>query len=175
MRTAPVKHALPWLLLVLSAAVVVWLSATGQDAFSITLAAVAICLVGIGPAAGWARRSPGEACRRGAVVAAWCVLLLSVGMAHWPLRAAFALARPGLEEAAGRVAHGAPAAGPFRAGPFRVLHAESVSPHTVCLWIGLDGGGRTGLVRHAGPARDVPLNLWTSVKLDERWQFVHED
>lgn len=172
MQTALMKHALPWSLLALSAAVVVWLSATGYETVSVTLAALALCLVGAGLAVYWARR---RALGRVPAVALWCVLLLSVGLAHWPLRAAFLLARPGLEEAAGRVAEGAAVDCPFRAGPFRVLQAQSVRPGTVCLWLDLDGNGRTGLVRHTGPAHEVAFNVWSGVRLDERWQLLSED
>ena len=62
---------------------------------------------------------------------------------------------------------------PQRAGIFTIRKAELSRDRIVCLWIAPNSGGNTGFVQCGQDY--VPFNLWSLVKLDDRWQFITED
>jgi len=97
----------------------------------------------------------------------------SVAILHWPLRAAYFVSRSFLNSLAQDVRTGQPFAGPTRAGLFTVVGAEVSRAGNVCLWVDLNPSGRTGFVQCAPD--HVPLNLWSMISLDDRWQFIGED
>ncbi len=101
------------------------------------------------------------------------VIIFSVAATHWPLHVTYALSRDAFDIVAKRVRAGEQVATPFRAGYFTVQRAELSHRGIVCLWTQPDPGGSTGFVQCR---RDnVPFNLWSIVRLDDRWQFISED
>src|SRR5262249_32507588 len=99
--------------------------------------------------------------------------IASVMIAHWPLRVAYVLSRPSLDGLAQDVQAGQRLARPTRVGLFRVVQAEVRRDGIVCLWVDRNPAGKAGFVR-CGPDH-VPFNLWSMVRLDDRWQFIAED
>ena len=100
-------------------------------------------------------------------------VIASVAATHWPLRIAYVLSRGSFDAVAQRVRRGDYVTTPLRAGLFTIQRAELSSHGIVCLWTEPHGGGSTGFVQCR---RDhVPFNLFSIVRLDERWQFISED
>ena len=105
--------------------------------------------------------------------AAGLLVIASVAVTHWPLRAAYVLSRPALDALGARVSSGERVPEPIRAGLFIVRAAELSRGRIVCLWTDLNPSGRIGFVRH--PPNHVPFNLWSQIALDDDWQFISED
>jgi hypothetical protein len=100
-------------------------------------------------------------------------VIISVAATHWPLHIAYAWSRESFDTIAQRVRSGEHVATPLRAGLFTVQRAELSYHGIVCLWTHPDPAGSTGFVQCR---RDyVPFNLWSIVRLDDRWQFISED
>jgi hypothetical protein len=100
-------------------------------------------------------------------------VIISVAVAHWPLRVTYALSRDSFDAVAQRVRMGEHLTTPFRAGFFTIQRAELSHHGIVCLWTQPQPSGSTGFVQCR---RDhVPFNLWSMVRLDDRWQFISED
>ncbi|MBI3415874.1 MAG: hypothetical protein HY043_11255 [Verrucomicrobia bacterium] len=100
-------------------------------------------------------------------------LIISVAVAHWPLRAAYALSRASFDAVAQRIRGGERIAMPMRSGLFTIRRAELSHQGIVCLWTHPNPSGSTGFVQCR---RDyVPFNLWSIIRLDDRWQFISED
>lgn len=161
---------MPLVPFVLALLAVVWFSATGDMGtfeklfigFPLLLAAAG---VGWGIAR-WKRR------RVSALpVALLALVALLVLVTNWPLRASFAVARPGLECLAADVRAGRHPRLPHRAGLFQIREALVEWNGAVCLWT--DPTGRAGFVERS-PAGD-PCVAWEKTTLDRRWQFLVED
>lgn len=103
-----------------------------------------------------------------------CVsVIISVAATHWPLRVAYALSRDSFDTLAQRVRAGELVAMPVSAGFFTIERAELSYHGIVCLWTHPHPSGSTGFVQCR---RDhVPFNLWSLIRLDERWQYISED
>jgi hypothetical protein len=100
-------------------------------------------------------------------------IIISVAATHWPLRVAYAWSRVSFDAVAQRVRSGERVQTPLRAGLFTIQRAEISHHDIVCLWTQPHPSGSTGFVQCR---RDyVPFNLWSMVRLDERWQFISED
>ena len=99
--------------------------------------------------------------------------ILSAAATYWPLRLAYGVSRGALERLAERVRAGERLALPVRAGIFRVRGAEISRHGVVCLWTHPDPAGSTGFVQCRRD--DIPFNLGSLVRLDDRWQFISED
>ena len=100
-------------------------------------------------------------------------VIISVVATHWPIRVAYAWSRASLDAVAQRVRGGERVQTPLRAGLFTIQRAEFSHHGIVCLWTQPNPGGSTGFVQCR---RDyVPFNLWSLVRLDDRWQFISED
>jgi hypothetical protein len=125
--------------------------------------------------AGWGRRETGT--WRGKILACSLGLIFATVFTQWPLRAAYFVSRPWLDDAAERLRAGEDFGAPRWVGLFRVLRAEDSDRgpegKVVCLWTDLTPSGYSGLVQH-GPDH-LPFNLWSSVDLGERWQYIEED
>jgi hypothetical protein len=89
------------------------------------------------------------------------------------LRAAYLLSRPTLDRVAEDVRAGQHVTRPTRVGLFTIVEAEVNRHGIVCLWVDPNPTGKTGFVQ-CGPDY-VPFNLWSMVRLDDRWQFIAED
>jgi hypothetical protein len=101
------------------------------------------------------------------------VVIISVAATHWPLRIAYAWSRDSFDGVAQRIRSGEHVTTPLRAGLFTIQRAELSHHGIVCLWTQPNPGGSTGFVQCR---RDyVPFNLWSMVRLDDRWQFISED
>ena len=72
-----------------------------------------------------------------------------------------------------RVRTGEHIATPLRAGLFTIRSAYLSHDGIVCLWTHPHPGGSTGFVQCR--RNYVPFNLWSIVRLDDRWQFISED
>ena len=101
------------------------------------------------------------------------VVIISVAASHWPLRVSYALSRCSFDAVAQRVRNGEQVTTPMRAGLFTIQRAGLSRHDIVCLWTQLDPGGNTGFVQCR--REYVPFNLWSMVKLDDRWQYISED
>ena len=100
-------------------------------------------------------------------------VIISVAATHWPLRVAYAWSRDSFDAVAQRVRSGEHVTTPLRAGLFTIQRAELSHHGIVCLWTQPHPSGSTGFVQCR---RDyVPFNLWSMVRLDDRWQFISED
>jgi hypothetical protein len=100
-------------------------------------------------------------------------VIISVAATNWPLRTTYAFSRNAFDTIAERLRAGEPITSPIRAGLFSIEQAELSRDGVVCLWTELQPGGNTGFVQCR---RDhVPFNLWSIVRLDDRWQFISED
>jgi hypothetical protein len=100
-------------------------------------------------------------------------IIISVAAADWPLRVNYALSRDSFDMVAQRVRTGEHISTPMRAGLFTIRSAELSHDGIVCLWTHLNPGGNTGFVQCR--PEYVPFNLWSMVRLDDRWQFISED
>jgi hypothetical protein len=100
-------------------------------------------------------------------------IIVSVAMTCWPLQVTFALSRDAFDSLAQRVRAGEDIAKPVRVGLFSIRRAELSRHGIVCLWTYPHAGGSTGFVQCR---RDfVPFNIWSMIRLDDRWQFISED
>ena len=100
-------------------------------------------------------------------------IITSVATTHWPLRVTYALSRGSFEALAQRVDGDEHIITPLRAGFFTIQRAEISQDGIVSLWTNPSFGGPTGFVRC--PPEHVPFNLWSIIRLDDRWQFIAED
>ncbi len=100
-------------------------------------------------------------------------ILLSVATSDWPLRAAYTLSRSSFDRVASQVDAGDHVNTPCWIGLFRIHKAEVHHNGVVCLWTDDDTAGPTGFVQYASD--DLPFNLWSHIRLDNRWQFIAED
>lgn len=111
----------------------------------------------------------------------WCIAgvlltcVLSVCLTHWPLRLAFVLSRPALDELASKIETGYVLNNTERAGVFLIRDAGVNSHGVVYLWTNPDPGGPIGLARCSANTVGRAFNLWTSVELADEWQAVFED
>ncbi|RYZ83608.1 MAG: hypothetical protein EOP06_19650 [Proteobacteria bacterium] len=101
-------------------------------------------------------------------------IFISVPLTHWPFRIAYALSRSELDAVALSLKSGVKFTHPMRVGVFSIEKAE-IYDHNgkVCLWTVVDPSGSTGFTQC--PPNNVPFNLWSSLKLDDEWQYVSED
>lgn len=163
-------------LLGLLAAAGVLHSATGGEQVGVVLLAVVLSaaifivsslLIGY-------RRYTQRAVLPALIAPAVCLLgIISVAATHWPLRLAYAASRDAFDILAQRVRSGEHIATPVRAGFFTIHRAELSHHDIVCLWTHPLPNGSTGFVQCR---RDyVPFNLWSLIRLDDRWQFISED
>jgi hypothetical protein len=104
------------------------------------------------------------------------LVLASVGLTHWPLRAAYAISRSSFDDAARRIRAGEPIRTPTRIGLFTICEAElgrNFHAQVACFWTDLDPAGKTGFVQ-CGEG-EPPFNLWSSLPLGDGWQLIAED
>lgn len=101
-------------------------------------------------------------------------LIVSVMVTHWPLRLVYLVSRPSMEQLADEIPPGwRPPIQGRRAGLISVRAAVRGRKGVVCLWTDTKPGGNSGFVRCG---RDpMPFNLFSSISLDDRWQFIAED
>ncbi len=102
--------------------------------------------------------------------------IASVGLTHWPLRAAFAMSRTSFDELARRLDAGESVPAPFRIGSFTIRRAElggNRGAHIPCFWTDLDDAGKTGFILCGDST--PPFNLWSNLPLVDRWQLITED
>ena len=154
----------------------VLLSATGGERVSVAIVAVLLSAVTIFVGSRFAvYRRRTQRCVALAIEASVIslALTLSVAVAHWPLHAAYVLSRASFETIAQRTRAGERVATPVRAGLFTIQRAELSENGIVCLWTFTNPSGNTGFVqcRHDY----VPFNLWSIIRLDDRWQYISED
>jgi hypothetical protein len=156
--------------------VLVWLSATAMEKVTVFLSSCVTCLVIVGLTLAWlgwaaVTKKP----LRPALTAASLALFVvaSVIFTDWPLRLSYVLSRPALQRLAQSVQEGQQPNGPVRIGLFVIRQAEVSRQGTICLWTEVDPSGNTGFVQC--DAKNLPLNLWSSIPLDEQWSFVAED
>ena len=113
-------------------------------------------------------------------VVASLVLVVSITVLNWPLRAAYTFSRPAFDQVTQQVTAGETIKTPQRIGWFRIQRIEAPGPaangidyHGLRLWTGVHPNGNTGFVQ-ASPD-NLRFNLWSHFKLDETWQFIAED
>jgi hypothetical protein len=160
----------------LFAGLVVWISAIGCESVTMVCCALVLAIPAVvcgSILVGW-RRHTGRSLFM-AIFGSWAclVVIASVAVWQWPLRVSYRCSSERFEALARRVKSGENLHTPQRAGLFTIQKAELSHNGIVCLWIEPNAGGSTGFVQCR---RDyVPFNLWSLVKLDDRWQFITED
>ena len=97
--------------------------------------------------------------------------IASVPRWNWPLRVAFVVSRPALEQAASQLKVGKRVSNQW-AGTFFIRRGE-LRGAIACLWINTDSAGSTGFVQT--PPTLLPFNMWSEISLDDRWQLISED
>jgi hypothetical protein len=151
-------------------------SATGGEQSRVVLVAVVVCLAAIIVSCvlvGY------RCCSKRTVLPSLiaplvCVFIITtVAVTYWPLRVTYTLSRDSFDSLAKRVRAGEVIATPVRAKFFTVRRAELSHQGIVCLWTYPDPAGSTGFVQCRRD--DVPFNLWSLIRLDDRWQFISED
>ena len=155
---------------------IVWLSATAQEKVAVWLCGCAVGAVIVGLSLGWLRLAHVKSASRRAAFIAGSVslaLIASVMATAWPLRLSYLLSRPSLQRLGTAIDPGQRTDGPVRAGLFVVKRAEVSRQGRVCLWTELEPDGNTGFVRCG--MNGLPVNLWSSIQLDEQWYLVAED
>ncbi len=106
----------------------------------------------------------------------FCVVV-SVVAFNWPMRAAFLVSRPTLNQVAQQLLSEKSIATPRRVGLFHISAAELVSsPHdqsqVPALWTDLGSGGdHMGFVQSG--AGKPPFIMWSAMRLDSDWQFIY--
>jgi hypothetical protein len=108
------------------------------------------------------------------IAAVFCALLVigSVARWSWPLRAGYAFSRKAFERDAAEV-RGGHSFKNHHVGVFYIQIAEVSPSGIVCFWVDTNSAGRTGFVQTL--PQHIPFNLWSTINLDERWQFISED
>jgi hypothetical protein len=153
----------------------IWFSATAGEQTVILLATLPVCLIStvVASLLAYGRSLPSCA---GHILLGPCVVLivvLSTAATNWPLRVSYAIHRPAFDQLAERVRAGEEVATPRQIGLFKIQRAEISHNGIICLWTGLDSKGYTGFVQ-CRPDH-VTFNVWSIVRLDDRWQFISED
>lgn len=119
-------------------------------------------------------RSKGQGLWPASAGAIACLALItSVVTIHWPLRAAYLLSRPSLDQVAEDVQAGRAFAGPAQVGLFTIHQAQLNNHGIVCLWVDMNPAGKAGFVKCR--PNYVPANTWSVVSLDDHWQYIAED
>jgi hypothetical protein len=109
-----------------------------------------------------------------ALVLALALCMLSVPLTQWPLRLAFAISRPALDDLAVRLSAGDYPEFPCRAGVFWIKSGQT-NQGRPCLWTDPQSSGPTGFVKRTATAPNNWFNLWSDVALDADWRLVSED
>lgn len=100
-------------------------------------------------------------------------VLTTIATTHWPLRVAYAAAKPRITQIATQVQAGDTFTHPQWVGSFRIAKAE-LDKGIVCLWTDLHPNGRTGFVQQ-GQKDQQKFNTWSTLQLDSEWQLLAED
>lgn len=100
-------------------------------------------------------------------------IVTTVATTHWPLRAAYAAAKPQIAQIAAQVQAGDTFDHPLWVGSFRIARAE-IDKGVVCLWTDLHPNGRTGFVQQSQQDQQK-FNTWSTLQLDSKWQLLAED
>lgn len=160
----------------LTAAAAIYLSADGCEKVSMVLWAT-LCstiITAVGSVLVLRRRRAQCSIQFAVTNALICVaIVISVAIWHWPLRACYGWSRSAFDSFAERVRAGERLRMPQRIGLFTIEKAEVSSDGIVCLWTMPDPAGSTGFVQCR--QNYIPFNLWSVVRLDDRWQFISED
>ena len=108
------------------------------------------------------------------------MVVASIVVFNWPLKAACSLSRPAFDHVVEQVQSGETLSTPRRVGWFRIQLIEAPGPaenkideHGLRLWTNLHPNGKTGFVQSSPD--DLRFNLWSHFKLDDAWQFISED
>jgi hypothetical protein len=163
-------------LLGLLALAAVLISATGGEPVSVVLLAIVLSMAAIIVGSlliGYRRHTQRRVLPALITPVLSLTIVISVAATHWPLRVSYTLSRSAFDALAARVLSGEHITTPVRTGVFSIQRAELSHQGIVCLWTHPDPAGSTGFVKCR---RDyVPFNLWSIVRLDNRWQFISED
>ncbi|RYF43504.1 MAG: hypothetical protein EOO38_18780 [Cytophagaceae bacterium] len=172
---------MPTLPFAMAASLLIWASWVGLEPFSVVLcafvtpwfASFALCLAW--KWLGWHSCKSALTLWANVIVGLVCLAtFVSVPLTHWPFRIAYALSRSELDAVALSLKSGVKFPGPMRVGFFSIEKAEIYDRNgKVCLWTDVDSAGSTGFTQC--PPNNVPFNLWSSLTLDNRWQYVSED
>ena len=151
-------------------------SATGGEPVGVVLLAIVLSAAAIivgSLLVGYRRRTRRRPMPALAALILSLAVIISVAATHWPLRVTYALSRASFDRVAQRLRNRERITTPLRAGFFTIQRAELSHHDIVCLWTRPQPGGSTGFIqcRH----NYVPFNLWSMVRLHDRWQFISED
>ena len=107
------------------------------------------------------------------MVAASVLVAISIVATQWPLRLAFRLSSGRFDAVASTIQNGNSVSTPFWIGPFKIKGAETNAHGIVCLWTDPTSGDHDGFVRTSPDF--LPFNLWSSIRLTDKWQYITED
>lgn len=111
------------------------------------------------------------------IVTACVAVIVGALVNHWPFRWRFALSLQELDQFADRIDGGLEIEKPKAVGLFVIEKAEvrTIGGKRVpCLWTDPDTAGPTGFVR-CMPEQAHRFNLWSTERMNDRWQLIIED
>lgn len=158
------------------AGLVIFISAYGVEQVGVMLASIALGIVSLmltplfilwrrftkrltSPA--WAQ----------AVLSLLCIA--TVAWSHWPISITYRISRASLDDLASRLRAGEKVNVPTVAGLFTIQEVGLGRDGIPYLWTEPGRGGSTGFVQTSPD--HVPFNLWSMIRLDDRWQYISED
>ena len=168
------KKPILWIYAALPAVVLI-LGATGAETLLVSLSGILGVIVAGPIYVLWLHRRHS---RRLAAVAA-CVLIASaianasLELSSFPLRMGYRLSKTQMDEVATSLRAGETVSTPCWVGLIRVKKAELSWRGIPCLWTHPHPDGNNGFVQT--PPSDIPFNLWSHTKIDDKWQFISED
>jgi len=165
-------------LLMIWALVLVILSAMGVEPIALAVMGTAATILVVIVSFLWPRKwqiIDHRMFRNAVAVPLSLLLIASVMLTQWPLRLQYLLVKPSLNTIANRVEKDESIQTPIQVGFLRIKNVEINRHGVVCLWTDPNPGGYSGLVKTQPSKVASEFNLWSSVKLDDTWQFIHED
>ena len=107
------------------------------------------------------------------VVIGCLAVIIGAIVNHWPLRWRFAISLAKMEQLADQMEGGLELEGPRAVGLFLVEKAE-LKRGVPCFWTDANSAGPVGFVR-CTPEQAHNFNLWSTERMNDRWQLIVED
>ena len=158
------------------AGLAIFVSAYGVEQVGVMLASIAlglVCLVLTPFFILWRRFTKRSASPAWAYAVLSLVCIATVEWSHWPLGITYRLSRASLDDLASRLRAGETVSVPTVAGLFTIQEVGLGRDGIPYLWTEPGRGGSTGFVQTSPD--HVPFNLWSMIRLDDRWQYISED
>ena len=158
------------------AGLAIFVSAYGVEQVGVMLASIAlglVCLVLTPFFILWRRFTERSASPAWASAMLSLLCIATVAWSHWPLGITYRLSRASLDDLALKLRAGETVSVPTVAGLFTIQEVGLGRDGIPYLWTEPGRGGSTGFVQTSPD--HVPFNLWSMIRLDDRWQYISED